>query len=108
MTLRPIGPELYAANLALAAQRHGWPDGTAAAILALEADYPAWRVTWAAGGNSLWREPGWYAWPCDHRLPCRNVVHRKDPAAIREVLELCPAPEWPTQWEPPGGWLPLK
>jgi hypothetical protein len=34
-----------------------------------------------------------------------RVVSRKDPAELREVLELAPELDRRSAWEPPGGWL---
>lgn len=103
MTLRPPGPELYEANLRRFARIESWPPGTVETLLALQAEFPGWRITWSTGGHTNWREPGFYAWPSDWRTI--GTVHRKDLAQLREVLESCPVVGWHSGWAPPGGWL---
>jgi hypothetical protein len=96
-------PPLTRSNIHLLSERLGWPTGAAEAVIALLEEFPAWQVTWSGGGESRWREPGYYAWPATSHMG--RVVNRKDPAELREVLELAPELDRWSAWEPPGGWL---
>lgn len=107
MSLAPIGPEMVENNIRIVAARLGWPDGVDQAVIDLITEYPAWVVTWCQSEYGPRRIPGFYAWP-DYDYSKTRTVYAKDPAALREVLELCPNYDRWSTWVPPGGWLPLR
>lgn len=61
LPLDPVGPELAAKNRRILAERLHWPDGALETCEQIEKNLPGWDVTWAAGGELTWTEPGYYA-----------------------------------------------
>ena len=57
----PIGPELARRNRRILGERLRWPTGAVEACEQIEAESPAWWVTWANGGGMTWTNSGFYA-----------------------------------------------
>lgn len=103
----PPGPELYAYNRRILAERLGWPGGAVVVCQLIDHWYPGWHTSWRDANPILWRPAGWYAWHDDmHR---EEHVYGETPQALREAIRAhkCPnrgrARTATDQPEPPSG-----
>jgi hypothetical protein len=92
--LAPCGPELGAANRRIIAERLGWPELAVGVCERIEAECPAWHVTWSSGGWMTWTQPGFYAecrgWHCCDPGP--RYVYGATAGALREAVETAAVP----------------
>ena len=95
--LHPIGPELAHRNRRILAERLHWPDGAIQACEQIESESPAWRTTWAQGGDLTWTKPGFYAhrrqWHINDKKP--RWVYGATPDELRHAI---------SDQEPPDRW----